>query len=103
ERTGGPEGLRLLGEAVTAYRDALTVNTRTDMAADWAMTQGNIGLALELMAEADPDRRHAHLLEAETALVEALSVFTPEHMAYYYAKATDSLARVRAKLAALES
>jgi tetratricopeptide (TPR) repeat protein len=102
-RTGGPDGLRLLDEAVTAYRDALTVRTRADMPAQWAMTQLNIGLALESMAEADPDRARAYLPDAEAAFVAALSVYTPEHMAYYHEKATASLSRVRAKLAALDS
>jgi tetratricopeptide (TPR) repeat protein len=103
ERTAGLDGLRLLDEAVTAYRDALTVRTPADMPVDWAMTQENIGLALEQMAEADPDRARAHLLEAEAALVAALSIYTPEHMAFYHGKATGSLARVRAKLAALDT
>lgn len=103
ERTEGSTALRMLAEAVTAYRDTLTVHTRADMPAAWAMTQDNIGLALESMAEADPDRARAHLAEAEAALVAALSVFTPEHMAFYHRKATASLARVRAKLAALDT
>jgi tetratricopeptide (TPR) repeat protein len=103
ERTGGPEGPRLLDHAVAAYRDVLTVYTRADMPAQWAMTQENIGLTFESMAEADPDRAHAHLLEAEAALIAALGVYTPEHMAFYHDKATDSLARVRDKLAALDA
>ena len=102
-RTGGPEGLRLINEAVTAYREAATIHTRADMPAVWAMMQENIGLALELIADADPDRARGHLLDAEAALVAALSVYTPEHMAYYHEKATRALARVRAKLAALDT
>ena len=62
------------------------------------MTQENIGLALELMAEADPDRARAHLLDAEAALVAALSIYTPEHMAFYHDKAT-ALARPRPRKA----
>lgn len=103
ERTGGTEGLRLLDEAVVAFRDVLTVCTRADMPAQWAMAQGNIGLAHESMAEADPNRARAHLLHAEATLTAALSVFTPEHMAFYYDGTTASLARVRAKLAAFGS
>lgn len=101
--TGGPEGLRLLDEAVTAYRDALTVRTRADMPAAWAMTQENIGMAFESMAEADPDRARAYLLDAEEAFVAALSVYTPEHMAFYHEKATASLAGVRESLIALNT
>jgi tetratricopeptide (TPR) repeat protein len=102
-RTKGSKGLRLLDEAVTAFREALTVRTRADMPADWAMTQANIGFALESIAKADPDRAREHLLDAEVALVAALSVYTPEHMAFYHGTATGSLARVRGKLAALEA
>ncbi|HEX9946286.1 MAG TPA: DUF4062 domain-containing protein [Allosphingosinicella sp.] len=103
ELTGGPGGLRLLNEAVTAYRGALTVHTRADTPADWAMTKENLGLVLELMAEADPDHARAHLLDAEAALVDALSIYTPEHMAFYHDKATRSLARVRVKLVRLDT
>jgi tetratricopeptide (TPR) repeat protein len=103
ERTGGLDGLRLLNEAVTAYRNALTVRTQADMPVQWAMSQENIGGTLELMAKADPDGARAHLLAAEVALVMALSVYTSEHTAFYHDKATGSLARVRAKLAALDA
>ena len=51
KRTGGSEGLRLLDEAVTAFRDALTVRTRADMPANWAMTQNNLGNALQVQGE----------------------------------------------------
>lgn len=99
----GPEGLRLLAEAVTAYRNALTVRTPTDMPVPWATTQENMGQALELMAEVDPYSARDHLLMAEAAFVAALSVYTPEHMAFYFDKATRGLARVREKLAALDT
>jgi hypothetical protein len=101
-RTGGPDGLRLLEEAVTAYRGALIVHTRADMPAIWALTQENIGLVLEAMVEADPDGARAYLVDAKTALAAALNVFTPEQMPHYHAKATAALARVHAKLAALD-
>ncbi|HEX8623034.1 MAG TPA: DUF4062 domain-containing protein [Allosphingosinicella sp.] len=102
-RTSGLAGLGLLNDAVSAYRDALTVHTRADMPADWAMTQLNIGLAFRAMSEAEPDHARAHLLEAESDLVAALSVYTPEHMAFYHGMAIDSLSDVRAKLAALNA
>jgi tetratricopeptide (TPR) repeat protein len=103
ELTVGPERFRLLEEAVTAYRDALTIRTRADMPANWAMTQNNIGLALESRAESEHECARLHLVEAEAALLAALSVFTHEHMAFYHATTTESLARVRAKLAALDA
>jgi tetratricopeptide (TPR) repeat protein len=103
ERIGGPERFRLLAEAVTAYRDALSVYTLPDMPVQWATTQKNYGLALKSMAEADPDRSLVRLLDAEAALVAALGVFTPEHMAFLHGKAAAALAAVRAKLAALDT
>jgi tetratricopeptide (TPR) repeat protein len=99
----GPESIRLLEQAVTAFRLALTVRTRGEMPANWAMTQENIGLVLETIAEIDTDHALAHLHEAEAALVAALSVYTSEDMAFHYEKATGSLVRVRAKLAALDA
>jgi tetratricopeptide (TPR) repeat protein len=103
ERIGGPEGLRLLDEAVTAYRTALTVRTCVDMPVQWAMTQMNLGMTLGSTAMADRDCARAHLLNAEATLVAALGVFTPDHMTFYHAKATGSLARVREKLSALDT
>jgi tetratricopeptide (TPR) repeat protein len=104
DRTRGREGYVLHCEAIAAYRDALTVRTRAEMPVQWATTQENIGVTLASMgeAEADPGRARAHFLDAEAALLEALDVYTPEHMAFYHAKATRSLARVRVKLAELD-
>ncbi len=102
ERTGGSDGFRLLGEAVTAFSHASTIRTCAEMPADWAMTQENLALTFESMAAADPEGARAHLLAAEAAFVAALGVYTPEHMSFYHDKATRSLARVRAKLAALD-
>ncbi len=103
KRAGGAGGLRLLDDAVTAYHDALTVRTRNNMPADWAVTQENLGLAYESMAKMDPGLARAHLSDAEAAFLAALTVYTPEHMSYDYGTATRSLARVRKKLAALDS
>jgi hypothetical protein len=84
-------------EAVPACRDALTVRTRSDMPAQWATTQVNIARALGSMANADPNRPRALLLDAEAALVAALGIYTPEHMALSHDKAAEALGRVRAK------
>jgi tetratricopeptide (TPR) repeat protein len=99
ERTGGAEGLRLLAEAVTAFRDAFTVPTRAEMPVLWARTQENLGLAYESMAQAEPGEARAHLVNAEAAFLDALTVYTPEHMNYDYGTAIRSLEDVRAKLA----
>lgn len=44
--TDGEEGTRLLAEAVTAYRAALTVYTQEQLLQDWAMPQNNLGVTL---------------------------------------------------------
>jgi tetratricopeptide (TPR) repeat protein len=49
ERSGGAEGVRLLGEAITAYREALEVFTRERNPENWAETQDNLGKAYLLL------------------------------------------------------
>lgn len=99
----GPESLDLLEQAASAFRDALAVRSDADTPVRWAETQENLGLTLESIAKADPDRVRTHLVNAEAAFVAALRIYTPEHMAFYHDKATHSLARIRAKLAALDT
>ena len=98
ERTGGADGLALLADAVTAYRNALTVRTKAAMPAQWAMTQENIALAFSakarLVDDPLPDWR-----AAELAATLALQVYTPEHMPFYHEKATRLLARIRTEIA----
>ena len=50
ERSKGEEGIRLLGEAATAYREALKGYTREKVAEkwEWAATQLYLGVALAL-------------------------------------------------------
>ena len=45
-RTKGADIQKFLGEAVQAYRAALTVRTQAELPQDWAMTQNNLGNAL---------------------------------------------------------
>jgi tetratricopeptide (TPR) repeat protein len=81
DRTGGPEGLRLLNEAVAAYREALTVYTRAETPVDWAMTQNNLGSALQTQAESMGGPESIRVLnEAITAYRDALSVRTRTDM-----------------------
>ncbi|HYJ83378.1 MAG TPA: DUF4062 domain-containing protein, partial [Allosphingosinicella sp.] len=92
ERTGGPEGLRLLDEAVTAYRDALTVRTRADMSAEWAMTHNNLGNALAAQGERTGDPVGLRLLdEAVTAYRKALTVRTRADMPAAWAMTQNNL------------
>ncbi len=101
-RTPGAAGADLLAQAVTAYRDALTVRTRDAHQADWAMTQENMGLLYEDWADHDTCTDPIpHLRAALDHFDAALTVFDPVYMAFYYNKATEDRARVRARLDAL--
>lgn len=101
-RLGGAEGIILLSEAVTAFCAALRVWTEAAHPMDWAGTTENLGLANEDLADnstcADP---RAALEAAVEYFTQALRVYDPETIPYNHATATASLARVRAKLAAL--
>lgn len=101
-RLGGLEGAALIGEAVVACRAALRVRTEVAHPVAWARTTENLGLANEDLADnvacADP---RAALQVAETCFIATLRVYDAETMPYYYTAAKSSLARVRAKLAAL--
>lgn len=101
-RIGGPEGLLLLEKAAAAYCDTLPVRTHAAMPAQWAATQENLALAWEIFADlgGSPIEK---LTLAQAALLDALSVYTVEHMPNHHRHATRSLARVRAKLAAIDS
>ena len=99
-QTEGAAGTELLAEAITAYRDALTVRTRQDHPVDWAMTQEN--LALCEVARADHDATAdpiPHLRAALEHVTAALTVFDPEHMPYNQTKATKLRDRINARLA----
>ncbi|MEP1381803.1 MAG: helix-turn-helix domain-containing protein [Paracoccaceae bacterium] len=76
-RTEGPKGADLLEQAVTAYRAALEVHTRTDHPVDWAMTQNNLGAALGDQGNRTEGPKGVDLLEqAVTAYRAALEVRT---------------------------
>ncbi len=76
-RTGGAEGVALLGQAVDAYRDALTVYTRAEHPVDWAMTQNNLANALVQQGIRTGGAEGAVLLgQAVDAYNAALTVYT---------------------------
>ena len=54
-------GTARLEEAVAAYREALQERTRERVPLDWAMTTGNQGVALMLLAERRDDAKMAKL------------------------------------------
>jgi hypothetical protein len=45
---GGADGARRLAEAVEAHQQALTVFTRGNLPRDWAITQYNLGITLQI-------------------------------------------------------
>jgi len=78
-RTGGPDGQKLLGDSVTAYRQALLVRTREQMPRQWAITQNSLGNALQAQGtKADAPESRRLFGEALVAYREALLVFTRE-------------------------
>jgi hypothetical protein len=95
----GAAGADLLAEAVTAYRDALTVRTRDEQPVHWARAQENLAVSKLARAEheATPDPA-AHLRTALTHVEAALSVFDPEHMSARYQQATKLRDRIKARL-----
>lgn len=76
-RSHGPEGTDFLGQAVQAYRDALTIRTRADYPVDWAATQNNLGNALQQQGSRIAGTEGTDLLEqAVRAYRAALTVST---------------------------
>ncbi|AUB82308.1 tetratricopeptide repeat protein [Candidatus Thiodictyon syntrophicum] len=98
-RTDGEEGRRLLAEAVASYREALGVYARAALPQDWAMTQNNLGRALQQQGSRTGGEEGRRLLAvAIAAYREALTVFTLEHMAPQWALTQQNLLRACATL-----
>jgi tetratricopeptide (TPR) repeat protein len=93
-RAKPPENLRLLDEAVTAYRQALLVFTREQRPQMWAMTKHNLGSALQEKATRSqgPDANRL-FEEAVSAYQEALLIWTREQRPQQWAMAQNNLAR----------
>lgn len=72
------------------------------MPALWAVTNENLSLCYQAMAERGDEPRE-NLIAAEQSLLNALRVYSPEHMSYDYGTATASLSRIRKNLAALSA
>ena len=76
-RTGGETTTRFLAEAVTAYREALTVRTKETLPQDWAMTQNNLGTVLRTQGWRTGDEAGKELTrQAITAYELALQIIT---------------------------
>jgi tetratricopeptide (TPR) repeat protein len=82
----------MLAEAVQAYRQALTVFTRDALLQDWAMSQNNLGAALQSLGEreggAEGTRR---LAEAVEAFRQAFTVYTRDALPQYWAAIQNNL------------
>jgi tetratricopeptide (TPR) repeat protein len=91
-RVEGQESKLLLGEAVTAYHEALKVRTREQFPQDWALTQNNLGVALRAQGERSSGEESRRLLgESVTAYREALKVFTREQSPQSWAAAQNNV------------
>ena len=76
-RTEGADIQKFLGEAVTAYRAALTVYTKEQLPLQWAMIQNNLGIVLREQGIRVGGEAGTRLLaESVAAYREALTVYT---------------------------
>jgi tetratricopeptide (TPR) repeat protein len=91
-RAEGPEAVRLLGEAASAYRRTLLVLTRDSMPPDWATTQHNLGYVLQEQGVRANGREAIRLIsEGVAAYREALSVRTREQLPLQWAMTQNDL------------
>ena len=78
--TSGERGAQLLAEASAAHRQALEVFSRETLPQDWAIAQGNLGIALHDQGTRTSGERGAQLLaEAVAAHRQTLEVFSRRH------------------------
>ena len=91
-RTAGEAGTKLLSEAAAAYRAALDVYTRESLPQQWAMTQNNLGAALQERGIRTTSEAGARLLsEAVAAYRAALDVYTRESLPQQWAMTQNNL------------
>jgi len=88
----GPEAVRLLGEAVSAYRRALLVFTPESMPLEWATTQHNLGFALQEQGARTNGQDAIRLLaQAVAAYRQALTIRTREQLPRQWATTQNDL------------
>lgn len=91
-RAEGPEAVRLLGEAATAYRRTLSVLTRDSRPQDWAETQHNLGYVLQEQGVRATGPEAIRLIsEGVAAYREALSVRTRKQLPLQWAMTQNDL------------
>ena len=91
-RTKGADIQNFLRDAVTAYREALTVRTKEQLPQDWAGTQNNLGNVLREQGIRTGGEAGANLLaEAVTAYRAALTIYTKEQLPQDWAGTQNNL------------
>jgi tetratricopeptide (TPR) repeat protein len=98
ERESGTEHLN---QAVTAYRAALEENTRDRVPLEWAMTQMDLGAALETLGVRESGTEH--LNQAVTAYRAALEENARDRVPLQWAYAQHGMANALATLAKREN
>ena len=91
-RTEGADIQKFLGEAVTAYRVALTVYTKAQLPLQWAMIQNNLGIVLREQGIRVGGEAGTRLLaESVAAYREALTVSTKAQFPQQWAGTQNNL------------
>ncbi len=91
-RAEGPEAVRLLGEAASAYRRALSVLTRDSTPQNWAATQHSLGYVLQEQGVRATGPEAMRLIsEGVAAYREALSIRTREQLPLQWAMTQNDL------------
>lgn len=102
-RTGEEESVRLLSEAIEAYKAALTVITINNLPQLWAMIQNNIGNALLEQGKLTVGEESTSLLvDAVTAYKAALTVRTRKKLPYDWAMTQNNLGIALSEQGAME-
>jgi hypothetical protein len=86
--TPGREGGLLLSEAADRYSEVSRVLSEANHPVEWAMVEFNMAMVEGTWAEHDSTRNPTRHLELALSHVEnALRVYDPQHLGYYYGKA----------------
>ena len=99
ERVEGPEVRQNLAQAVAAYRAALEIRIRELSPKDWALTQNNLGVALQDQGERTGGNEARDLLaQAVTAYRAALEVYTRQQSPQDWAMTQNNLGNALERL-----
>ena len=91
-RAKGADTQKFLQDAVTAYREALTVHTKEALPQQWATTQNNLGLVLwDQGTRTDGEAGTKLLAQAVEAYRAALTIVTKEALSQQWATIQNNL------------